>query len=137
MNSRLQQIELAGEPALSYCLRSPGRVYPRLFLEKKGNRAPKRTAPLSGPDASSTAIPASYTFGLECFPTFLICFCSPLFLKTSAPKTERGANFCFYASTCTMKCFGNNSIVFHFYCNVGPNCVPPPPIRNISTHLQA
>lgn len=112
-------------------------LYPHLLLEKKSDRASKKTAQLSGPAAPSTAIPASYTFGLKSFPTFLICFCSPLFLKTSVSKADLRAYFGFYASTCTNKCFGNNSIVIHFYYNVGPNYVSPPKLGILKNHVHA
>lgn len=68
----------------------------------------------------STAIPTYYTCGLKYFPTFLACFCSPILSKTSFPKANLNSMLCFYASTCTDKCFRNNIIV-HFYYNLGSN----------------
>lgn len=94
--------------------------YPRLLFENKTEIALKRVSSF----LTSLTIysdPNILYFELKCFPTFLVYFCSPIFLKTSVPKADLRARFCFYVTTCTNKRFGNNNVIIHFYYNLGPN----------------
>ena len=102
------------------CFLSPWLVILACYLKIK-LKLPWKAYPVFLTSLTIYSDPNILHFGLKCFPTFLVYFCSPIFLKTSVPKADLRARFCFYVTTCTNKRFGNNNVVIHFYYNLGPN----------------